>query len=96
MHSTDTEWAKNHADTARSADARTPFINAIGGTNYLTLRVPHAPSPADSIPVIELSTDLTSWVTGTLLSNTPFLLEARDPDPAISHAKRFVRIRAAH
>lgn len=83
-------------DFPTSADARTPFIKSINGTNYLTLRVPRAPSPGDSTPVIEYSSDLTSWVPGTLLSNTPFLLEARDPDPAISHAKRFVRIRAAH
>ncbi|MEO8615649.1 MAG: Ig-like domain-containing protein [Luteolibacter sp.] len=78
------------------ADARSPFFKAIGGTNYWTLRVPRAPSPGDATPVIEYSSDLTNWVPGTLLSNTPFLLEARDPDPAITHAKRFVRIRAQH
>ncbi len=83
-------------DFPTSADARTPFFKSIGGTSYWTLRVPRAPSPSDATPVIEYSSDLTSWVPGTLLSNTPFLLEARDPDPAISHAKRFVRIRAAH
>jgi hypothetical protein len=33
-------------------------------------------------------------VPGTILTNTAFLLEARDPDPGISHAERFVRIRA--
>ncbi len=82
-------------DFPTSADARTPFFKSIGGENYLTLRVPRAPSPGDSTPVIEYSSDLMNWVPGTLLSNTPFLLEARDPDPA-TVAKRFVRIRAAH
>jgi cytochrome c5 len=82
-------------DFPTSAAARTPFFKTIGGANYLTLRVPRAPSPGDSIPVIEYSSDLRNWVPGTLLSNTPFLLEARDPNPATA-AKRFVRIRAAH
>ncbi|MEY3897559.1 MAG: hypothetical protein RLZZ214_3080 [Verrucomicrobiota bacterium] len=82
-------------DFPTSAAARTPFIKAINGTNYLTLRVPRAPSPSDSTPVIEYSSDLMNWVPGTPLSNTPFLLEARDPTPATT-AKRFVRIRATH
>jgi hypothetical protein len=82
-------------DFPTSAAARTPFLKAINGTNYLTLRVPRAPSPGDSTPVIEYSSDLMNWTPGTLLSNTPFLLEARDPNPATA-AKRFVRIRAAH
>ncbi len=83
-------------DFPTSAAARTPFFISIGGTTYWNLRVPRAPSPSDAMPVIEYSSDLTNWIPGTLLSNTPFLLEARDPDPAITHGKRFVRIRAAH
>lgn len=82
-------------DFPTSAAARTPFFKSISGTQYMTLSIPRAPSPADSTPVIEYSSDLTNWVPGTLLSNTPFLLEARDPLPA-THSKRFVRIRAAH
>ncbi len=83
-------------DFPTSPELRTPFFKDIGGASYLTLRVPRAPSPGDSTPVIEYSSDLTNWVPGTFLSNTPFLLEARDPDPAAAHAKRFVRIRARH
>lgn len=82
-------------DFPTSAAARTPFLKAINGTNYLTLRVPRAPSPGDSAAIIEYSSDLMNWTPGTLLSNTPFLLEARDPNPATA-AKRFVRIHAAH
>ncbi len=81
-------------DFPTSADARTPFYQNIGGTHYWTLRIPRAPSPIDATAIIEFSSDLFTWVPGTLIQNTPFLLEARDPDPALVHAKRFVRIRA--
>jgi hypothetical protein len=81
-------------DFPTADNARTPFIKNIGGTDYLTLSIPRAPAPADSTAIIEYSSDLTNWVPGTLITNTPFLLEARDPDPAVSHAGRFVRIRA--
>lgn len=81
-------------DFPTSADARTPYFQNIDGTVYLTLSVPRAPSPADSTAIIEFSSDFITWVPGILITNTPYLLEARDPDPAISHAKRFVRIRA--
>lgn len=81
-------------DFPTAAAARTPFLKTIGGTNYLTLSIPRSPSPVDATAIIEYSSDLNHWVPGTVLSNTPFLLEARDPDPAVSHAGRFVRIRA--
>jgi hypothetical protein len=61
----------------------------------LTLRVPRAPSSGDSTLVIEYSSDLMNWVPGSWLPNTPFLLEAPDPNPT-TVSKRFVRIRAAH
>ncbi|MEX1116857.1 MAG: hypothetical protein WEB53_16540 [Akkermansiaceae bacterium] len=61
----------------------------------LTLRVPRALSPGDSTFVIEYSSDLMNWVPRSWSPNTPFLLEARDPNPA-TVSKRFVRIRAVH
>jgi hypothetical protein len=81
-------------DFPTSPAARTPFLKNIDGTNYLTLSIPRSPSPADATAIIEYSSDLNHWVPGTILTNTAFLLEARDPDPAISHAERFIRIRA--
>ena len=82
-------------DFPTAADARTPFFQNIGGTNYWTLRIPRAPSPADSTAIVEFSSDLATWVPGIAIVNTPFLLEVRDPDPALAHASRYVRIRAS-
>jgi hypothetical protein len=82
------------ADFPTSSEARTPFMKNIGGTNYLTLRVPRFLAPSDATAIIEFSSNLESWVPGVILTNTPFILETRDPDPALSHAGRFVRIRA--
>ncbi|MBC8127187.1 MAG: hypothetical protein H8M99_08610 [Gloeobacteraceae cyanobacterium ES-bin-144] len=83
------------ADFPTASNIRSPFMKNISGTNYLTLSIPRGPSPSDATAIIEYSSDLKSWVAGTLITNTPFLLEARDPDPALAHAKRFVRVRAA-
>ena len=81
-------------DFPTSPAARIPFLTKIGGTNYLTLAIPRSQAPSDATVIIEYSSDLERWVPGTILTNSPFLLEARDPDPAIGHAERFVRIRA--
>ena len=81
-------------DFPTSPAARTPFLKNIGGTNYLTLSIPRSLAPADATALIEYSSDLKNWVSGTVLMNTAFLLEARDPDPAVSHSQRYVRIRA--
>ncbi len=81
-------------DFPTSPAARIPFLKNIGGTNYLTLSVPRYLAPSDASATIEFSSDFEYWVPGVILANTPFLLEARDPDPAMSHAGRFVRIRA--
>ena len=43
---------------------------------------------------VEFSSDFVNWVPGVTFTNTPFLLEVRDPDPATLHPKRFTRIRA--
>ena len=83
-------------DFPTSPEARTPFLKDISGTNYLTLRVPRFLAPSDATATIEFSSNLQNWVPGVILTNTAFILEARDPDPdpALSHAERFVRIRA--
>jgi hypothetical protein len=82
------------SDFPTSPEARTPFLKNISGTNYLTLRVPRFLAPSDATAIIEYSSNLQNWVPGVILTNTPFILEVRDPDPALSHAERFVRIRA--
>ena len=81
-------------DFPTSSEARTPFLKNIGGTNYLTLSIPRSTSPSDATAIIEFSSDLNQWVSGIILTNSAFLLEVRDPDPSISHAARYVRIRA--
>lgn len=81
-------------DFPTSPAARTPFLKNIGGTNYLTLSIPRSPAPADASVIVEFSSDMATWTPGVVLTNTAFLLEVRDPDPAISHSQRFTRIRA--
>lgn len=81
-------------DFPTSSEARTPFLKNIGGTNYLTLSIPRSTAPTDASAIIEFSSDLNQWVSGIILTNSAFLLEVRDPDPSISHAERYVRIRA--
>lgn len=81
-------------DFPTSPAARTPFLKNIGGTNYLTLSIPRSSAPADASVIVEFSSDMSHWTPGVVLTNTAFLLEVRDPDTAISHPKRFTRIRA--
>ncbi len=73
---------------------KTPFLETIGGKDYLTLAVPRAPSPPDAKAIIEFSPDNANWVRGIVTINTPFLLKARDPVPTTGGRQRYVRIRA--
>lgn len=82
------------ADFPTSPTARTPFLKNLGGTNYLTLSIPRSSAPADASVVVEFSSDMVTWTPGVVLTNTAFLLEVRDSDPAMSHDQRFTRIRA--
>jgi len=66
----------------------------LGGTRYWNMSIPRAPAPGDVSLNIEFSSNLTHWAPGVNVTNTPFLLEIRDPDPAADHPKRFTRIRA--
>ncbi len=66
----------------------------LGGTRYWTLSTSRAPAPGDVATRVEFSSDFVNWVPGVTFTNTPLLLEVRDPDPATLHPKRFTRIRA--
>jgi hypothetical protein len=37
---------------------------------------------------------MVNWVPGIVITNTAFLLEVRDVDPAAAHRSRFTRIQA--
>jgi hypothetical protein len=66
-----------------------------GGASHWTMSLGKYPAPGDVSTHVEFSPDLNQWVPGVNVTNTPFLLEIRDPDPAADHAKRFTRIRAS-
>ena len=67
----------------------------IGGTRYWTFGTSRAPASGDVSTRVEFSSDLMNWVRGVEVSNTPFLLEVRDPIPADGQPKRFTRIGAS-
>lgn len=81
-------------DFPTSAQATTPFMKTIGGTQYLTLSIPRYPAPSDASVIVEFSSDMVTWTPGVVITNTAFLLEVRDSDPAAAHRSRFTRIRA--
>jgi hypothetical protein len=66
-----------------------------GGISYWTMSTPRGPAPNDAAVQVEFSSDLIHWAQGVTVSNTPFLLEVRDPSPAAGQAKSFTRIRAS-
>ncbi len=66
----------------------------LGGTRYWTMSIPRAPALGNTSAEIDFSSDLINWVPGVKLTDTPFLLEVRDPSPAAGQPKRFTRIRA--
>jgi hypothetical protein len=67
----------------------------LGGTSYWTMSLGRTPAPADVSSEVEFSSDMNHWSPGVSLTNSPFLLEVRDPAPAATNARRFVRIRAS-
>jgi len=66
-----------------------------GGTRYWTMSLPRGPAPGDTSTAVDFSSDLLHWDPGVVLTNSPFLLEVRDPFPAAEQPKRFTRIRAS-
>lgn len=67
----------------------------LGGTRYLTMSIPHGPVPGDVSTEIDFSSDLLHWEPGVTVTNSPFLLEVRDPNQSSGQPKRFTRIRAS-
>jgi hypothetical protein len=67
----------------------------LGGTRYWTMSIPRGPAPGDASAEVDFSSDLIHWEPGVTLGNPPFLLEVRDPLPAVGQPKRFTRIRAS-
>jgi len=72
----------------------TPAFETVSGQSYLSLSIPRALAPGDVALAIEVSSDLTTWQPATIMTNTPWLLEARDPLPANGAAHRFIRLKA--
>jgi hypothetical protein len=66
----------------------------LGGTRYWTMSIPHGPVPGDASTAVDFSSDLIHWDSGVTITNSPFLLEVRDPFPAAGQPKRFTRIHA--
>lgn len=81
-------------DFPTSPQATTPFLKTISGTQYLTLSIPRYTAPSDASVIVEFSSDMVTWTPGVVITNTAFLLEVRDSDPAAAHRSRFTRIRA--
>ena len=68
-------------------------IENVGGTSYLTLRVPRSPMrPPEMMTTIKVSGDLQSWTPATILNNTATELKARDTTGAGGAPSRFIRI----
>jgi hypothetical protein len=66
-----------------------------GGVSYWTMRMQRGPAPNDASVQVDFSTDLIHWSPGVNVSNTPFMLEVRDPSPAAGQPRNFTRIRAS-
>lgn len=66
----------------------------LGGTRYWTMSIPRGPVPGDASAAVDFSSDLIHWDSGVTITNSPFLLEVRDPLPASGQPKRFTRIHA--
>ncbi len=73
--------------------AASPFLRDLSGQRYLSLRCNRSPSPADVNTAVEFSSDLKHWVPGTVIADTPWLLDVRDPSPTSANAQRFVRLK---
>jgi hypothetical protein len=70
-------------------------IENIGGTTYLTLRVPRSPMrPPEMTTTIKVSGDLQNWTPATILNNTSLELKARDTTGANAAPSRFIRLEA--
>jgi hypothetical protein len=66
-----------------------------GGASHWSMRLSRSPSPGDVSTAVEFSSDLGHWFPGVDVTDAPFLLEVRDPAPAVGQAKRFIRMRSS-
>ena len=74
-------------------------VNAVtivpaSGARYLTMSIARFLPPSDVTLAIEVSGDLQTWLPATVITNTASLIEARDPVPADSATRRFMRVKA--
>ena len=76
-----------------TSGATVPQIATFGGVRYLTMNLARFLPPSDVTTRIEVSGDLQTWLPATVLTNTSSLLQARDPVPADSAARRFIRLK---
>jgi hypothetical protein len=68
-----------------------PVITTVGGAHYLSLSLTRFMPPPDATLNIEVSGDLQTWLPATITTNTPWLIEARDPVPSDGASHRFIR-----
>jgi hypothetical protein len=66
-----------------------------GGASHWSMRLNRSPAPGDVSTAVEFSSDLSHWFPGVDVTDAPFLLEVRDPAPAVGQAKRFIRMRSS-
>ncbi len=79
--------------TPSVSGVNSPALTTVGGTRYLSLSVGRFLPPSDATLTIEVSGDLQTWTPATVTTDTPSLLEARDPVPYDGAAKRFIRVK---
>ena len=77
-----------------SSGVTAPTITPFSGVRYLTMSVARFLPPSDVTLTIEVSGDLQTWLPATVIINTSSLLQVRDPIPADSAARRFMRVKA--
>ncbi len=81
-------------DFPSTSGASAPRLENFGGANYLTLDIARFLPPPDVTVAIEVSGNLTTWSPAIVLTNTGTALKARDPVPAASAARRFIRVKS--
>ena len=74
--------------------ATVPVFTTVNGQPHLSVRVPRTLAPSDVTLGVEVSSDMTTWFPATVTTNSPTLLEARDPLPAADSTSRFIRLKA--
>jgi hypothetical protein len=90
------EYALGLDPTLPTAAKPVSAIENVGGTNYLTLRVPRSPMrPPEMTTTIKVSGDLKIWTPATILNNTTTELKARDTTGTNAAPSRFIRIESS-